>query len=149
MRISIGADHAGLALKEQIKEDLVRLGHQVTDRGTTSADSTDYPDYALPVAHDVAEDRADRGVLVCSTGIGMSIAANKVHGVRAGLVTNEDAARLTRQHNDANVIALGARYTDAESARRFVRIFLDTAFEGGRHTRRVEKIKAAETGANQ
>lgn len=147
MRISIGADHAGFALKENIKEELVRLGHQVTDHGTTSLESTDYPDYAIPVGQDVAEGRADRGILVCSTGIGMSIAANKIHGVRAGLVSNEDAAQLTRRHNDANVMTLGARYTDADSARRIVRIFLETEFEGGRHARRVGKITAEETGA--
>ncbi len=146
MNISIGADHAGFALKQHLKETLEQMGHQVTDRGTGTLESTDYPDYALAVAHDVAEARADRGVLVCSTGIGMSITANKVPGVRAGLVSNEDAARLTRQHNDANILALGARYTTEPDADRFLDIFLNTDFEGGRHARRIGKIAAAESG---
>lgn len=146
MKISIGADHAGFALKEHLKRKIAQLGHEVTDRGTTGLESTDYPDYALPVAHDVAEGRAERGVLVCSTGIGMSITANKVPGIRAGLVGNEDAARLTRQHNDANVLVLGARYTSEAEAGRLAEIFLTTEFEGGRHARRVGKIAAAESG---
>lgn len=146
MKISIGSDHAGFSLKEHLKQKIAQLGHEVTDRGTAGVESTDYPDYALAVSHDVAEGRAERGVLVCSTGIGMSITANKVHGVRAGLVMNEDAARLTRQHNNANIIALGERYTTPVMADRFVEIFLSTEFEGGRHARRVGKIAAAESG---
>lgn len=149
MKISIGADHAGFGLKQHIKQKLEQMGYEVTDRGTASTESTDYPDYAVPVSRDVAEGRAERGVLVCSTGIGMSITANKVPGVRAALVMNEDAARLTRLHNDANVIALGARYTSEPEADRLVDIFLNTEFEGGRHTRRVGKIAAAETGGAQ
>ena len=119
-------------------------GHEVNDFGTQSIESTDYPDYAALVAHEVADGRADRGVLVCSTGIGMSIAANKVEGARAALVTNEEAARLTRQHNDANIITLGARYTDAATAAPLVETFLNTDFEGGRHARRVAKIRQLE-----
>lgn len=144
MRISIGADHAGFALKEKIRGLLEAEGHTVSDKGTTSTESTDYPDYALAVAGDVGEGRADRGVLVCSTGVGMSIAANKVHGVRAALGWNEDEVRLTRQHNDANVLTLGAKYLNEEQARGLVSAFLSTGFEGGRHERRVAKIQAAE-----
>ncbi|MCC6537565.1 MAG: ribose 5-phosphate isomerase B [Bryobacterales bacterium] len=144
MRIAIASDHAGFALKEQLREKLAAEGHDVQDYGTTNTESTDYPDYASLVAHEVAGGRADRGVLVCSTGIGMSIAANKVEGVRAALVMNEDAARLTREHNDANVIALAARYTDAAQAAPLVDTFLNTEFEGGRHARRVAKIARIE-----
>lgn len=146
MKISIGADHAGFVLKEHLKETLEKMGHTVIDHGTAGVESTDYPDYAIPVSEEVAAGKADRGVLVCSTGIGMSITANKIHGIRAGLVSNEDAARLTRQHNDANVIALGAKYTPAEEADKLVKIFLETDFEGGRHARRTGKIAAAESG---
>ena len=144
MKIAIAADHAGFALKEHLRASLQAEGYEVADHGTTSAESVDYPDYAGQVAHDVAGGKADRGVLVCSTGIGMSIAANKVHGIRAALVTNEDQAHLTRHHNNANVIALGARYTDEAAADRLVKIFLETGFDGGRHERRVEKIAKIE-----
>ena len=144
MRIAIAADHAGFVLKQSLKDRLLAEGHEVNDFGTQSTESTDYPDYASLVAHEVSDGRADRGVLVCSTGIGMSIAANKVEGVRAALVSSEDAARITRQHNDANVIAIGARYTDAETAGPMVDAFLNTEFEGGRHARRVAKIRQLE-----
>jgi len=116
MRIAIASDHAGFALKEQLRERLAAEGHDVQDFGTTNTESTDYPDYASLVAHEVAGGRADRGVLVCSTGIGMSIAANKVEGVRAALVMNDDAAQLTRQHNDANVIAIAANKVEGVRA---------------------------------
>lgn len=144
MKISIGADHAGFALKEEIRRTLEAAGHEVTDHGTSSADSTDYPDYAVPVSEDVQQGKAERGILVCSTGVGMSITANKLSGIRAANVWNADEARLTRQHNDANVLALGARYINAEQAGELVNIFLETPFEGGRHARRVAKIAAAE-----
>jgi ribose 5-phosphate isomerase B len=144
MRIAIAADHAGFALKQELRDRLAAEGHEMNDFGTQSPESTDYPDYASLVAHEVAGGRADRGILVCSTGIGMSIAANKVEGVRAALVTNQDAAKLTRQHNDANVITLGARYTDAGAALPLVETFLNTDFEGGRHARRVAKIMQLE-----
>ena len=144
MRIAIAADHAGFVLKQSLKDRLLAEGHEVNDFGTQNTESTDYPDYASLVAHEVADGRADRGVLVCSTGIGMSIAANKVEGVRAALVNSEDAARITRQHNDANVIAIGARYTGAEAAGPMVDAFLNTEFEGGRHARRVAKIMQLE-----
>ena len=144
MRIAIAADHAGFALKQALRDLLAADGHEVNDFGTQSTESTDYPDYASLVAHEVADGRADRGVLVCSTGIGMSIAANKVEGVRAALVTNAATARLTRQHNDANIIALGANFIDVEAATPMLDAFLNTDFEGGRHARRVAKIMQLE-----
>lgn len=144
MRIAIASDHAGFTLKQALRDKLTAEGHEVNDFGTQSTESTDYPDYATLVAHEIADGRADRGVLVCSTGIGMSIAANKIEGVRAALVTNREAAQLTRQHNDANVIALGARYTGEEEAGGLVETFLNTEFEGGRHARRVAKIRQLE-----
>lgn len=144
MRIAIASDHAGFALKQALRTRLAAEGHEVNDFGTQSTESTDFPDYASLVAHEVADGRADRGVLVCSTGIGMSITANKVNGVRAALVVNDEAARLTREHNDANVIAFGAKFTDAAAAETMLDTFLDTAFEGGRHARRVAKIAQIE-----
>ncbi len=144
MRIAIASDHAGFALKQTLRDRLAAEGHEVNDFGTQSTESTDFPDYASLVAHEVADGRADRGVLVCSTGIGMSITANKVNGVRAALVTNDESARLTREHNDANVIAFGAKFTDAAAAETMLDTFLDTAFEGGRHARRVAKIAQIE-----
>lgn len=144
MRIAIASDHAGFALKQALRDRLAAEGHEVNDFGTQSQESTDYPDYASLVAHEVAERRADRGVLVCSTGIGMSIAANKVEGVRAALVSNGDAARLTRQHNDANVIAFGALFMGEAEAGAMLDTFLATEFEGGRHARRVAKIMQLE-----
>jgi ribose 5-phosphate isomerase B len=144
MKIAIGADHAGFALKDQVRDALCQAGHEVVDVGATSAESTDYPDYAGTVAHDVVSGAADRGILVCSTGVGMSIAANKVNGIRAAIAFNPDEVRLTRAHNDANIITLGARYTSSEAANEMVRIFLETPFEGGRHARRVGKIAQLE-----
>jgi len=142
MRIAIGADHAGFALKQQIGDALRQAGHQVIDVGTNNTEATDYPDYAAVVAQDVARGQADRGILVCATGVGMSIAANKIAGVRAALAWNPDEVQLTRQHNDANVIALGAKFTDAATANQLTRIFLETRFEGGgRHQRRIGKIR--------
>jgi RpiB/LacA/LacB family sugar-phosphate isomerase len=144
MKIAIGADHAGFALKDQVRDALRQAGHEVMDRGTNSAESTDYPDYANAVAQDVVSGAADRGVLVCSTGVGMSIAANKVDGIRAALAISPDEVRLTRAHNDANIITIGARYIDSEVANEMVRIFLETPFEGGRHARRIGKIAQLE-----
>lgn len=140
MKIAIGADHAGYALKDLVRDALRQAGHQVVDVGTNSAESTDYPDYAGAVAIGVVSGTADRGILVCSTGVGMSIAANKIDGIRAAIAFNVDEVRLTRAHNDANVITIGARYTDPEAAHEMVRIFLETPFEGGRHARRLGKI---------
>jgi ribose 5-phosphate isomerase B len=140
MKIAIGADHAGYALKDLVRDALRRAGHEVIDMGTNSAESADYPDYAGTVADGVVSGAVERGILVCSTGVGMSIAANKVDGIRAAIAFNVDEVRLTRAHNDANIITIGARYTDPEAAHEMVRIFLETPFEGGRHARRVGKI---------
>jgi ribose 5-phosphate isomerase B len=144
MKIALGADHAGFQLKEKLRSMLRSKGVEVVDFGTDSGESTDYPDYALKVSRAVASGRADRGVLVCFTGIGMSIAANKVPGIRAAVAINEDAVRLTRAHNDANVLTLAAKYTSESDAERYVDAFLATAFEGGRHARRVGKIAEME-----
>jgi RpiB/LacA/LacB family sugar-phosphate isomerase len=144
MKIAIGADHAGFALKDQVRDALRQAGHEVVDVGTNSAESTDYPDYAGAVAYEVVSGAADRGILVCSTGVGMSIAANKVSGIRAAIAFNADEVRLTRAHNDANIITFGARYTDAQGANEMVRVFIETPFEGGRHSRRVGKIAQLE-----
>ncbi len=144
MRIAVGADHAGFVLKQQLRRKLETEGHEVIDEGTGSVESCDYPDYARAVAHDVAAGRAERGLLVCSTGVGMSIAANKVPGIRAALGTSPDEVRLVRSHNDANILTLGARYLDPATAESLVEIFISTAFDGGRHSRRLEKIAAIE-----
>ena len=144
MRISIGADHAGLGLKEHLREKLIRDGHQVVDHGTNTGASADYPDYAAPVARDVAAGRAERGLLVCSTGVGMSISANKVRGVRAALGTSMDEVELVRRHNDANILTFGAKYTRPEEADAMLDVFLSTGFEGGRHARRNQKILSLE-----
>jgi ribose 5-phosphate isomerase B len=145
MRIAVGADHAGFVLKEHLRGRLEREGHLVLDEGTHSAESCDYPDFAAPVAHDVVAGRADRGILICGTGVGMSIAANKVAGIRAALGTVPEEVRLARAHNDANILTLGARFIDEPAADALVDVFLDTAFDGGRHERRVEKIAALES----
>ena len=144
MKIAIGADHAGFVLKEKLRQRLAEDGHEVMDFGTASADSCDYPDFAQPVARNVAGGRADRGILVCSTGIGMAMAANKVSGVRAAPAVSDDEVKMTREHNDANVLTLGARYLDEEHAMHLVHIFLETEFTGGRHARRVAKIQRIE-----
>jgi ribose 5-phosphate isomerase B len=148
MKIAIGADHAGFALKEELRQKLAAAGHELTDFGTSSPESCDYPDFARPVAEEVAKGKADRGILVCSTGIGMAIAANKVDGVRAAPAMNEDEVRLTREHNDANVLTLGARYLNEGDASHLVDVFLTTGFSGGRHARRVTKIGLLEQGGH-
>jgi ribose 5-phosphate isomerase B len=145
MKVALGADHAGVALKDNVKAWLIERGVTVDDLGTHSSDSVDYPDFATAVAHAVADGKADRGLLFCGTGLGMAMAANKVKGIRAAPVVEEASARLAREHNDANVLALGARLTAAEEARELVRIFLETPFEGGRHQRRVDKIGALDS----
>jgi ribose 5-phosphate isomerase B len=149
MKIAIAADHAGFALKEKLRLKLVSEGHQVSDFGTASEESCDYPDFARPVAREVAEGRSDRGILVCFTGIGMAIAANKVDGVRAAPAVCEDEVRLTREHNDTNVLTLGAKYVDEERALAMIGVFLTTEFAGGRHARRVAKIAQLEKGCCQ
>jgi ribose 5-phosphate isomerase B len=144
MKIALGADHAGYELKDKIKQHLQQGGIQVQDEGTSSGESVDYPDYARVVAHDVSNSRADLGILVCGSGIGMAMAANKVAGIRAANVSTEYEAQMSREHNNANVLALGARILHEEDALRIVDKWLATAFAGGRHERRVEKIAALE-----
>jgi ribose 5-phosphate isomerase B len=144
MKIAIGADHAGFSLKEQLRRTLAGEGYEVVDFGTGSPESCDYPDFAQSVGRDVAQGRSDRGILVCSTGIGMAMAANKVDGVRAAPAQSEDEVKFTRAHNDANVLTLGARYMDAQRAMELIDIFLKTEFAGGRHARRVAKIAQLE-----
>jgi ribose 5-phosphate isomerase B len=144
MKIALGADHAGYQLKDQIKQHLEQQGIEVRDEGTSSPESVDYPDYARSVAHDVSEQRADLGILVCGSGIGMAITANKVDGIRAANVSTEYEAQMSREHNNANVLALGARIISADTAFRIVDKWLTTQFAGGRHERRVEKIMAIE-----
>jgi ribose 5-phosphate isomerase B len=146
MRIAIGADHAGFVLKEKLRRALVEEGHQVTDAGTDSEQPCDYPDFARAVAREISSGACERGILVCSTGIGMAIAANKVEGVRAAPAECVDEVRLTREHNDANVLTLGARYVDETRALDLAHVFLSARFAGGRHARRLEKIAAMERG---
>ena len=138
--VVIAADHAGYELKEVLKGELESLGFDVRDLGTHSTDSVDYPDFAHALAEAVINGDAPRGVLLCGNGIGASIAANRHAGVRAALCNDTDAARLCRMHNDANVLVLGGRTTPPDVAKECLRIFLDTAFDGGRHTRRVAKL---------
>lgn len=140
MKIAIAADHAGFALKEKLRERLAGVGHQVVDFGADSAESCDYPDFAQLVGRDVAQGRSERGILVCTTGIGMAIAANKLAGVRAARAQTAEEVRLTREHNDANVLTLGTRYFDEPQAMELIELFLRTEFAGGRHARRVAKI---------
>lgn len=142
MRIAIGADHAGVHLKDALRAALDARGIPYKDFGTTGDASVDYPDFAEHVARAVAAGEFDRGLLVCGSGIGMAIAANKVPGIRAAVATEVESARLSRSHNDANVLALGARLTDEPLAREILSSFLDTPYEGGRHQRRVDKINA-------
>jgi ribose 5-phosphate isomerase B len=138
--IAFGADHAGVALKDALAEEARRLGHRVIDCGTHGPESVDYPDFAARVCEAVASGQAGYGVLVCGTGIGMSMAANRHPAIRCALVHDATGARLTRAHNDANVLALGARMTGLEPALDALRAFLDTPYEGGRHARRVAKL---------
>jgi ribose 5-phosphate isomerase B len=145
MKVSIGADHAGFLLKERLRQKLMADGHDVADRGADSELSCDYPDFAAAVGRDVSRGVSERGVLICGSGVGMSIAANKISGVRAALGTSEEQVRLTRAHNDANVLALGARTLDASDAERMVDVFLQTKFAGGRHARRVALIARLES----
>lgn len=144
MRIAIGSDHAGFLLKERLRDRLRAQGYEVEDVGTTSTDSVDYPDFAEKVSEAVVEGKAEKGILVCSSGVGMSIAANKINGIRAALGTSEEEVGYVRRHNDANILAIGAKYTEAEIAEKMSDVFLNTEFEGGRHARRVEKIRLLE-----
>lgn len=144
MKIALGADHAGYLLKDRIRQYVTERGHQVMDEGTNSSDSVDYPDYARKVAEDVASGRAERGILVCGSGIGMAIAANKVPGIRAANICEAYEAQMSREHNNLNVLTLGARILDEAAAQHIVQIWLDTPFSGGRHSGRLEKIHEIE-----
>ncbi|MBR2406819.1 MAG: ribose 5-phosphate isomerase B [Clostridia bacterium] len=144
--IAIACDHAGPALKEEIKALLTEMGYTYKDFGTDTAASVDYPVYGSRAAYAVASGECEKGIVICGTGIGISISANKVKGVRCALCSEPLSASLTRQHNDANVLAIGARVTGPELAKEIVRVFLTTEFEGGRHQRRVDLITALENG---
>ncbi len=141
--IAIGCDHAGFVYKDSLAEMLRAQGIEMQDFGTYSADSVDYPDFAHPVAEQVESGRADLGVLICGSGNGVAITANKHQGIRCALCWNEELAALARQHNNANIIALPARFVSAELAQQMVQVFITTEFEGGRHNRRVSKIASA------
>jgi ribose 5-phosphate isomerase B len=145
VRIHIGADHAGFALKEAVRDHLTRAGHEVTDIGAFSEESVDYPLVAQQVGSAVADGTAEAGVLVCGTGVGMAIAANKVRGVRAVQVNTPEFAEMSRRHNDANVVTLAGRSITGPDAFAIVDAFLATPFEGGRHQRRIDQISALET----
>jgi len=138
--VAVASDHAGFDLKEILKRDLQAAGHEVLDLGTNSTQSGDYPDFGQALAEAVASGKASRGVLVCGTGIGISIAANRNPSIRAALVHDVTSARLSREHNDANVVAFGQRVIGAETAREALKVFLSTNFEGGRHAGRVAKL---------
>ncbi len=144
MKIAIGCDHGGIVLKPAIVETLEKRGIQVEDMGCHDTSSVDYPDYALKVAEAVSRGECDKGIVLCGTGIGISIAANKVRGIRAGVVHDEFTAEMISAHNNANVIAIGGRVVSPEMAAKMVGIWLDTPFQGGRHEGRVEKISAIE-----
>ena len=143
MRIAIGSDHGGFQLKQQLVHLLDEWQIAYEDFGILTSDAADYPDIAVPVARSVASGAFDRGILVCGTGIGMSIAANKIPGIRAAMAYDVETARLGREHNDANILTIGGRTTPLDRARDIVRVFLQTAFDGGgRHSRRIQKISA-------
>ncbi|MCH6561647.1 MAG: ribose 5-phosphate isomerase B [Deltaproteobacteria bacterium] len=144
MRIAVAADHAGFEFKTRLIEELRTLGHMVADEGTDSPESCDYPDYAIPAARSVSEGKSDRAILVCSNGIGMGMVANRIPGVRAAVVYSERTAEMTRGHNNSNVLCLGAQQFPEEDLLKFVRIWLDTDFEGGRHARRMKKVRSLE-----
>lgn len=144
MKIALAADHAGFEEKEKIKKTLDEIGVEYTDMGTDSCDSVDYPDFARKVGEAVAAGEYEQGLLVCGSGTGMAIAANKVPGVRAAVAWNEDIARLARQHNDANVLSLAARFTPQDELDKIVKAWFSADFEGGRHATRVEKIEQLE-----
>lgn len=143
-KIALAADHAGYEEKEKLKKTLDEIGVEYDDMGTNSTESVDYPDYARKAAEAVARGEYDQGLLVCGSGTGMAIAANKVPGIRAAVAWNEDIARLARQHNDANVLSLASRYTPHEELDKIVKAWFSADFEGGRHERRVEKIEEIE-----
>ena len=140
MKVAIGSDHRGYPLKERIRKLLAADGHDVIDVGAFGEDSVDYPDYAIPVAEKTASGEVDRGIVICGSGIGVSIAANKVDGARAALVRTVEDAEMTRRHNDSNILALSGAMVNDENIDEIVRVWLATPFDGGRHQRRVDKI---------
>lgn len=140
MKLSLASDHAGFRLKEEIKAKLQSQGHEILDRGCFDESSVDYPDFGALAARDVASGQSQRAVLVCGSGIGMSMVANKIRGIRAALCMTPELAEMSRRHNDANVLALGARFIEPVLAFQILDVWLSTAFEGGRHQRRVDKI---------
>ncbi len=144
MKIAIGADHAGFEVKEKIKRQLADMNLEVEDLGTNSLDSVDYPDFGAAVGREVASGKADEGILVCGSGIGIGIAANKIRGVRAAQAWNEETARLAREHNDANVLSIGARVIPEEEIPKIIAAWFDAKFEGGRHAGRIAKITELE-----
>lgn len=144
MKIAIASDHGGYELKEKIIDFIRSLGHEIQDFGCFSSESCDYPDYIQKAAVEVAENRADRGIVVCGSGVGASIVANKVPGIRAVLCTSEYLAEYSRKHNNSNVIALGERQTSFEEAQKYIKVWLNTPYEGGRHQNRLDKIASLE-----
>lgn len=144
MKVIISGDHAGMTIRNEVKNLLEEIGIEYEDIGCSCETSVDYPDYALPAAERVANGEFDRGILVCGTGIGMSISANKVKGIRCALLSDVYSAKLTRMHNDANMIAMGERVLGPGLAREITKAWLETDFEGGRHENRLNKIKAYE-----
>ena len=144
MKVALGGDHRAVSHKEVVKRTLRELGHEFEDFGTNGDEACDYPDYAVPAARAVAAGECERGILICGTGIGMSMAANKVRGVRAAVAHDENTAALSRQHNDANVLCVGSGSVDEAMLKRMIGVWMAAAFEGGRHARRVAKIMEAE-----
>ena len=148
MKIAIAADHGGFELKDSMVEYIKSLGNEVVDLGTNSADSVDYPDYAKKVCEEIQKGNSDLGILICGTGIGMSLAANKFEGIRAACVSDVYSAKMSRNHNNANVLCIGARVIGDEVAKLIIKTFLENEFEAGRHQRRVDKIMAFEKENN-
>jgi RpiB/LacA/LacB family sugar-phosphate isomerase len=144
MRIIIGSDHAGFALKEAVKSYLSSAGYRVFDAGTHREESVDYPDYGVLAAERVSSSEFEKGILICGSGMGMTIVANKFPGIRATLCLDEETARLSRQHNDSNILVLAGRKTEPAAAERIVKAWLETPFEGGRHQKRLDKIRQIE-----
>ncbi len=147
MKLAIGCDHGGFELKEAVREYLEQNSIEYEDFGTTNTDSVDYAPIAAKTARCVADGKADFGILICSTGLGVSMAANKVKGIRAAVCTNELCAEMTRRHNNANILCMGGKVVDKETALKLVDIFLNTGFDGGRHQRRIDQIAQIEEGA--
>ncbi|HEX8000115.1 MAG TPA: ribose 5-phosphate isomerase B [Pyrinomonadaceae bacterium] len=148
-KIAIGSDHAGYEAKELAKRELSALGMEVVDKGAHTPGSVDYPDFGAAVGRAVASGEVERGILICGSGIGISMAANKIAGVRAALCWNEETARLAREHNDANILCFGARFIEPALAARMVRVFMETEFAAGRHAARVEKLSRLDEAKEQ